>query len=38
MAMGVLALTLTVTPKDAQGSIVKDVTGRPCSPLVLQAR
>jgi alkaline phosphatase D len=30
--------TLTVTPKDAQGHIVNDVTGQPCSPLVLQAR
>jgi alkaline phosphatase D len=30
--------TLTVTPKNAQGRIVDDVTGQPCSPLVLQAR
>jgi alkaline phosphatase D len=32
------AQTLTVTPKDAEGHIVNDVTGQPCSPLVLQAR
>jgi alkaline phosphatase D len=32
------AQTLRVTPKDAQGHIVNDVTGQPCSPLILQAR
>jgi phosphodiesterase/alkaline phosphatase D-like protein len=32
------AQTLTVTPKDAQGHIVNDVTGQPCSPLILKAR
>jgi len=28
---------LTITPKDAQGQPVKDVTGQPCEPVVIQA-
>jgi alkaline phosphatase D len=32
------AQTLTITPKDAQGRIVTDITGQPCTPVVIQAR
>ncbi len=32
------ARTLTVAPKDARGNPVRDETGAPCAPLVLQAR
>ena len=31
----VTSSTLTVTPKDAQGNPVKDVTGQPCEPVVI---
>jgi alkaline phosphatase D len=34
----VTAQTLTITPKDAQGHVVTDVTGQPCQPVVIQAR
>jgi phosphodiesterase/alkaline phosphatase D-like protein len=34
----VTATSLTVTPKDATGAVVKDVTGAPCGPVTLQAR
>jgi len=34
----VTARTLTVAPKDARGNAVRDQTGAPCAPLVLQAR
>jgi alkaline phosphatase D len=30
--------TLTVTSKDAAGKIVNDITGQPCTPVVIQAR
>ena len=34
----VTARTLTVTPRDARGNAVREQTGAPCAPLVLQAR
>ena len=30
--------TLTVTPKDAQGRLVREETGRPCGPFTFRAR
>jgi hypothetical protein len=36
--VAVTSQTLTVTPKDAQGRIINDITGQPCTPLVIQAR
>jgi hypothetical protein len=34
----VTATTLTITPKDALGQPVKDVTDQPCQPVVIHAR
>ena len=34
----VTGTTLTVTPKDAEGKLVREETGTPCGPLVLRAR
>ncbi len=36
--VSVTSSTLTVTPKDATGRIVTDITGQPCTPVVIQAR
>jgi alkaline phosphatase D len=36
--VAVTRATLTVTPKDATGRIVNDITGLPCTPVVIQAR
>jgi hypothetical protein len=36
--VAVTSATLTVTPKDASGRIVNDITGQPCTPVVIQAR
>jgi hypothetical protein len=30
--------SLGVAPKDAAGRIVNDITGQPCTPIVVQAR
>jgi hypothetical protein len=32
------ATALTVTPKDAQGRLVREETGRPCGPFTFRAR
>ena len=36
--VSVTSSTLTVTPKDATGRIVTDITGQLCTPVVIQAR
>ncbi|HEU5280095.1 MAG TPA: alkaline phosphatase D family protein [Gaiellaceae bacterium] len=36
--VSVTETTLTVTPKDSQGRIVTDITGQPCTPVVIQSR
>jgi hypothetical protein len=36
--VSVISTTLTVTPKDAAGNIVNDVSGQPCAPVVIAAR
>jgi hypothetical protein len=36
--VAVTGSTLTVTPNDAAGRIVTDITGQPCTPVVIQAR
>jgi phosphodiesterase/alkaline phosphatase D-like protein len=36
--VSVSAWTLTITPKDTAGRIVTDITGQPCTPIVIQAR
>jgi phosphodiesterase/alkaline phosphatase D-like protein len=36
--VSVTASTLTITPKDAAGHVVDDVTGQPCEPVVMQSR